>query len=873
MKHQDALTHLNREIARTRAAMRQEAWVQACLPAILALGIWLAANLLGAPGWLPPLASSLVGIAALALIAFVFMRGLGARARPSLRDARARLAQDSLLDAGVFEALEDQPSRLDPGGVALWRRVQEVAQTAARAVRARRPRFDMGRLDRLRLRYIILAALYAGVLVAGPRTGQRVFEALVPDPGPLLGDGAIRIEAWAVPAAYTGAAPIALSEQIGKSLALAPRAEITVRVAGPRGAPVLRFDAGRFSQAVSLKRAADGAYEGRITISRPGILRIVRFHEKARWRLMPRRDLPPKAQFEGPIGLDRDHLRFSWSAADDYGVEALVLRLSPVAPPPGLVGAPPLDVPLEGLPGGEKMGGGEADLALLSHSYAGLEVMARVVAIDAFGQEGMSAAERIKLPAPIFLQPLARAAMEIRREILFERRPYALAPQTITLARFVVRGPGRAADELFVHTDDADPRIERAPAAIRAAARKLDALTSSPQDGYYRDFAVYAGLRGAAALLAVTRNSEDLEPPAQVLWDVAMRAEYGDSADARRALDEAQKALAEALRGGASQEEIAALSRKLQEAARKYVEALRQEALRENRTAKSQESQGEQQTSVTRDEIEELLKEVQRLSEAGQKEAAAALLEKIASLLANLQVQLSQGPGDGQENGEGKAEKDFGLDALSDAIGGQRALNDDTRAASGGQADPGGQQPGSQAGQGRDGTEGEGSAGNGKPQSGQSLADRQKALQQALEAAKARADSKGNAAASGRLGEAGKAMEQAEQALRRGDFGAAQRAQDEALSGLRAGAEELAKALRSKKDAEDPNAQGARDPLGRTAAGGVGDGTETKVPQERELQRSREILRDLRKRASDPNASETERAYLQRLLDQFQESD
>lgn len=877
MKHQDALAHLNQEIARTRAAMQQEAWAKACAPAALALGTYLVIGLFGLPTFLPPLAASLAAMAILLAITLVLARGLTRLRPPSLREARARLANEAKIEAGMLDALEDSPSRLDPGGVALWHHAQAGAQAAARAIRARRPHFDPRQLDPFSLRYVLLAGGLVGALLAGPQLGQRLYEALVPDPGPVLGDRPLTLEAWAVPAAYTGAAPIALSDQMGKRLVLAPRSEITVRVAGPVGAPILHFDAGTHSQKLKLRRSADGAYEGRIQVQHWGVLRLVRFHEKARWRLLPKPDAPPQAKFESPLGVEGDQLRFAWSATDDYGVEAMRLRLSPVKPPPGLVGAKPLDVPLDGLPDGAKTGGGEAELSLLAHAYAGMEVQASIVAVDAFGQEGVGPAQRIKLPAPIFLQPLARAAIEIRAQILHEARPYQPAPVHRALARFVVHGPGRMAEEVFVHTDDADPRLERAPSAIRNAARKLEALTAAPQDGYFRDLAVFAGLRGAGALLAVTRELADLEAPAQVLWDVANRAEYGDSADARRALEEAKKALAEALRNGADAQEIAALSRKLQEAARKYVEALRQEALRENRTAQSQESQGQQQTNVTRDEIEEMLKEVQRLAEAGQAEAAAALLERIAALLENLQVQLAQGPGEGQNGSQGQTEKDQGLDKLSEAIGGQRALNDDTRAASGGQqAAPDGQQggqTGGQTGQGDDKSgQGAGSGRGGPRDNGQSLAERQKALQQALEAAKRLAEGKGQGQAAQRLGQAGQAMTQAENALRQGDFGKAQAAQDEALGSLRSGAEEWAKALRSQADAQDPKGQGVRDPLGRNAAGGVGDGTEIQVPQGREQQRSREILQQLRQRASDPNASETERAYLRRLLDQFEEA-
>ena len=879
MKHQDALAHVNHEIARTRAAMRQEVWAKACAPTALMLGVYLVIGLFGLPKMLPPLVASLGAMTILLALAFVLARSLLRLRLPGLRAARARLASEAQLEAGVFDALEDSPSRLDSGGVALWHHAQARARAAAKAIRARRPDFDPRQLDPLNLRYALLAGGLVGALLAGPQLGQRLYEALVPDPGPVLGDRPLTLEAWAVPAAYTGAAPVALSDQIGQRLVLPPRSEITVRVAGPVGAPILYFDSGKHSQKLKLRRSADGAYEGRIQVQDWGVLRLVRFHEKARWRLLPRPDALPQAKFESPPSKEGDLLRIAWSAIDDYGVEAVRLRLSPVSPPPGLVGAKPLDVPLDGLPDGAKTGGGEAELSLLAHAYAGMEVWASIVAIDALGQEGVSQAQRIKLAAPIFLQPLARAAIEVRAQILHEARPYQPALAHRPLARFIVRGPGRMAEEMFIHTDDADPRLERAPWAIRNAARKLEALTSAPQDGYFRDLAVFAGLRAAGALLAVTRESADLAAPAQMLWDVANRAEYGDSADARIALEEAKKALADALRNGADAEEIAALSRKMQEAARKYVEALRQEALRENRSAQAQENQGQQQTQITRDEIAEMLQEVQRLAEAGQAEAAAELLERITALLENLQVQLAQGPGEGQNGAQGRAEKDQGLDALSDAIGGQRALNDDTRAASGeqqsapeGQAG-GGQTGGGQAGQG-DGKKGQGlGAGRDGPgESGQSLAERQKALHQALDAAKRLAKAKGQGQAAQQLSAADQAMTQAENALRQGDFGKAQAAQDAALGALRAGAEEWAKALRSQADAQDPRGQGVRDPLGRNAAGGVGDGTEIQVPQGREDQRSREILQQLRRRASDPNASETERAYLRRLLDQFEEA-
>jgi len=867
MKHADARTILAVETARAGRALRFErAAPLAVVPAIAALA-WIAGSLFGLHDILPPLAATLATLVALGVLA-----GLGARAfarfrPPTVAEARARLEVDATLPPGAFEALDDQPAKLDPVGLALWRRAQSEAERLARRASAAPPRVTLSRADPLRLRYAAPLAIVAGIIVAGPQAGDRLGRAVVPDPGPLLGDGPLQIEGWATPAAYTGAGPAPLSDRIGQTIETPPDAEVTLRVTGPVGAPSLDFAPDPTAEhpfpahrRVTFQRAADGAWEARLAIPGPGELRLVRFVSKARWRIAPTPDAAPSARFVATPTIADGKLQFTWSGKDDYGVRAAYLALTPVKPPEGLVDAPAERTLLDSPASEPRETESDVTVDLAAHPYAGMEVTARIIVADAQGQEGASAPVRVKLPEKIFLQPLARAAIEVRKVLLHERRPYAPLPSKARRgppATVLVPDPLWGAEELAIATDDQAPRIERAPRGVLRAARMIDALTMAPQDGYFADAAVFAGLKAARATVTVAGDIDALRPAADILWEVALRAEYGDSADARKALDMAQKALSEAMSRGASQDEIDRFTQAYREAMRRYVDALTQEAVRKGKTAETRED-AEQQSSMSQGDIQRMLDDVNRLNKEGRTGEAQQLLRQLSEMLANLEVRLANGPGEsGDQRGK---EMDKALENLSDQIGKQRALRDETQRAE--------QQ------------QGKGEKGQQTPSPG-ALADRQDQLRREFEKAQegakgkgGKGDGQGKDEAADELGKAGKAMKEAEQALRRGDVGRARAAQDEALKSLRAGADALSKSTKTGSEAgktgrASETGQGARDPLGRRIGAGVDGGESIGLPDAMSRERAREILDELRRRAQDPNRPEAEREYLRRLLERF----
>jgi hypothetical protein len=677
----------------------------------------------------------------------------------------------------------------------------------------------------------------------------------------LLGDQAMSVEAWATPADYTHAAPVSLSDRLGQRIDTPPSVEVTVRVTGPAGAPRLLFDSRALGRREArFTRAADGAWEARLAIPGPGTLKIIRFHTRGFWQMAPAADAIPHARFSAPVAtLSDERVTVSWSAGDDFGVHRLVLRVVPVHPPEGLAHASPVDTEIESPAGDPKEAEGASQVDLASHPYAGMEVDARIVAIDALGQEGQSQPLRVTLPEKIFLQPLARAAIEIRRHILTDRRPYrgepAHAKRTIPAGDILL---GNQRIELRDYARN--PALQRAPEGVQRAARLLDSLTMEPRDGYFRDLAVFLGLRLARSELAAARTIDDTNIAADILWRTALRAEYGGAADARRALEEAQRALAEAIASGAPQERQRQLMEALRRATNNYLQALVNEALRNGERQNMEDTQ--EQTSVSEQDIEDLLRRVQQATEAGRTQEAQALLQMLAGILSNLDARLDQAQSQSGESGDQQQQMQQSMDQLSQSIGEQRALNDDTQ-----QQQQQQQQQMQQRGQGGGG----GNQQNG--QGGMDLADRQSQIQQGLSQAQHMAEQSG-AGKSDDLNAAGREMRQAENALRRGDMQGARASQNAALDHLREGAEALASQIRD-QNGQQPGEQsggdnGDRDPLGRTSGRDSGGGTQ--VPTQMDREHVREVLDEIRRRAQDPNRPEAEREYLRRLLDRFGDS-
>ena len=121
------------------------------------------------------------------------------------------------------------------------------------------------------------------------------------------------------------------------------------------------------------------------------------------------------------------------------------------------------------------------------------------------------------------------------------------------------------------------------------------------------------------------------------------------------------------------------------------------------------------------------------------------------------------------------------------------------------------------------------------------------------------------------FGGAEQSMEEAEQALRDGDLDGAARAEQRALEQLRQGAQQMAQQmLRQMPGQFGRSADVPLDPMGRPQrTEGPDLGNSVKVPDEIDIQRAREILEELRRRAGQQTRPLLELDYIDRLLRRF----
>ena len=798
---------------------------------------------------------------------------------PGRAEAMVRL--DETLPGRPIAALNDQQviGADDPASRAVWKAHAE--RMAARAEKARAPRPDLriARRDPYALRYVALLA-FVMALIFGSVFRLATVSQTVAGGGPSLAAGPTW-EGWVQPPAYTGKPSLYLADQKGETLAVPVGSHVTLRLYGELGAlTVSETVSGRTADVGSAAEAAqefDVTRSGELAINGPG---------GRSWEIRAIADTPPTVALAGKVERSpAGEMRLPYTAQDDYGITSgraeIELDLARVDRRFGLVVDPEprgkivLDLPLPF--NGERRDISETLVEDLSqHAWAGLPVTITLFATDAAGQSGQSKTEKIILQGRRFFDPLAAALVEQRRYLLWSRTN---ASQVVQILRAVSNRP----EEVF--KSDADYL------KLRVAMKRLEAGLSA---------------QGISPALR--------DEVAQALWDIAVSIEEGNLGDAREKLRQARERLEQAMRDGASDEEIAKLMDDYNKAMQEYLRQLEREQANNSQPQPDQPSQ-----TITQDQLQQMMDRIQELMKEGRMGEAQQLLDELSRMMENMQV--TQGNGKGQQSPGQKS-----LDGLSDTLREQQDLNDQTfrdlqqqfnqegrqpgpqgqQEGPGPQGDqPNGQdgrknQPGQEQEQGQGAQGGEqGPQGRGGPDGtgrlpgqgerrgvgndpARGLAERQQALRQQLDEQRRNlpgAGTPGGKEARDALGRAGRAMDGAEQALRDRDYAGALDKQAEALDALRDGMRNLSQELaqqQSRQNGQQGQASGQarrdnqRDPLGRDAGAAGRIGTDEQTLQGQDVyRRARELLDEIRRRASEQNRPKEERGYLQRLLDKF----
>jgi len=805
---------LRRLLRLSRVALAWEKLWPALWPALFVVGGFAVVALFDLLSWLPGLAHAvaLAGFA-LAFGAAVFW-GLRRLVWPDTVDARRRIEVNSGLDHRPLAALADRPSEpLDSGTAGLWEAHRRRVAAMVRGLRVGWPVAGLARHDPWGLRAILAVLLVVAAIDAGADWQTRIVRALTPSwdgsaPGP-----AASFDIWITPPDYTGVAPQFLRADTEGTIRVPTGSKLLAQIHGSGALPRLSID-----DAVSDFQGIDkNNFRAEVTLTEGKSLSVSQGATTlGRWPIEIIPDNPPVAAFaEPPKPTIHAALHLGYQASDDYGVEgvkAVITRADSKS-----TDKIEVEMPLPGLHLKEAQAGTYQDLS--PHPWAGLPVDIRIVATDALGQTGESEPVRMTLPERDFRNPVARAIIDQRKELVKD------------------------------------------PSSHDAVAELLDDLNLRPKL-YRDDTVVYMALQLAALRLREPDTDAAIAAVIPLLWDTALRIEDSGMSVAERDLRRLQQELQDALARGASDEEIDRLMRELQQALAQYLQAL----------AQNMERNGDQTAQptdpshmLTGRDLQRMLDRARELAHSGAQQQARELLSQLQDMLENLRMAR---PGDAQQRGTNEAGQM--MRGLQDMMQRQQQLLDRSFRAQrqmNGATGQNGQQPSDDGSQ-------MGDLG--------SAAGQQEDLRRALgEIMRHLGSGAGNIPDA--LGRAERAMRDATGALQRGDPGAAIGAQTDALDQLQEGAREFAQQLRDRMEngweaqgndpsgyGQEPSDMGNRDPFGRPMPGNnLFDQSDVQIPDAGILQKSREILDELRRRAGERARPTLELDYIERLLRRF----
>lgn len=873
-----AKTRVDGPLRRTRRALGFERVVRVLWPIWPAWGLAFASVVFGVLDVLDPRIVQGLGGALLVFTALVCLRALFKYRRPRRVEARDRI--DATLPGRPLATLEDNLAVgvSDPATTAVW--TAHRNRVAARALSARAVPADL-RLsgqDPVALRYVATVAVVMALLFGVIWRVGDIADTLPGAPGPAMASGPAW-EGWVEPPRYTGLPTRYLNDISAPEFEVPTGSRLTLRLYGGGDDLAVRHGLDPSLPAEpDLDPAQDIAVlqSGPLDIDGPG---------GRSWAVIATPDARPTVQITGPPErMATGEMRLPYAAQDDYavigGTAEIRLNLAAIDRRYGLAPEPEsrptlvVDLPLT-LSGDRS--DYEAVLAenLSKHSWANLPVTVTLIVQDDRGQTGATQPEAMDLPGRRFFDPLANAIIEQRRDLLWSR--------------------------------ENAPRI----------AQVLRAVTHLPED-VIKDDGAYLVLTSAmdqldTAIASDAPMDDDLRDEiAEALWQAALQFEEGDLADAAERLRRAQDRLSEAMRQGASPDEIEQLMRELREAMNDFMRQMAEQALRDpNQQMSEAPPEGQE---VTQDQLQQMMDRIQELMEQGRMAEAQQLLDQMMQMMQNMQMQFTQGQ-QGMQGQQSPGQQ--ALEGLQDTLRQQQGLADESfsqlqqgqpgqpQQGQPGQPQPGQQQGGPQPGQQQGtqpGQQGPGEQpgqqqgtgpGQGQPQPGQpgtqpggladELARRQQALRDTLRnqqnALPGTGTPEGDAARDA-LDRAGRAMDEAADALNQGDLADALDNQSEAMDALREGIQNLGDALaqaqqqipgtqEGRLDGVDPGTN-PRDPLGRETGAQGRFGTDDGLLQDEDVyRRAEELLDEIRRRAGETDRSEAERDYLKRLLDRF----
>ncbi|MBL4751813.1 MAG: TIGR02302 family protein [Amylibacter sp.] len=828
-RHLAALSKsLRAKIGLSGLALNVERLARAFWPAIM-LGLTIFSLLIWQAHLLLPTPYDL-GLYATLSGAFLWLLWKGIRAfSPATRDQAILRLDANAKGNPVISLVDRQLSGVDDADAQeLWQLHQKRMAAEAEKVDVPAPHVRLSKRDPWALRLVTLLFFGSAVFFGQANRGQSLTETLQ-DLASGTGGEVASFEAWAEPPAYTGFPAIYLNTlEEGKPLELPVGTRLILR---SYGATELEIISDVATLTDEQKILTD---ERSFKITETGTVSLKKgYRTVALWDITVIPDTPPSVELTDEISRTvQGSIQIPYAAKDDYGIIGgtvlVTLDMDNLVRRYGLELEPENTDPIRfelPLP----FNADTSDFTdtavedLSQHPWSGLPVKISLSVQDAAGNEAVTAPVFMPMPGKRFFDTLAAALVEQRRDILWNRG-------NIDRVQMILK-------TLSYLPEDGFPN-PKAYLMVRSVIRRIGYTDERPiKDAMVADIA-------------------------KTLWRAALLIEDGDLSDAAARLKRAQERLSEAMKNGATDAEIAELMEELRKATKDYMRQLAQNAKPQDEQATNQNIQ-----QVTPSMIQEMMDKIQELMEQGRMAEAQELLDQLQQMLENLQV---------TQGGSGGDQEQSGGESMQDTLREQQDLADENFQEMQEKFNRN-QDAQNQEGQ----QQGQNEGGEQKSGSGSDLAERQEALRELMQQQMdglAPDDSEAGQAAREALREAERQMGQARDNLEQGRGVEALDNQADAVEALRQGMQRLNEANQQAGGGQNREGQkngetagpNRQDPLGRsTARRGAAQSNQKLLQSDEQLRRSKEILKEIRRRSGERSRPQLELDYLDRLLDRF----
>jgi len=526
----------------------------------------------------------------------------------------------------------------------------------------------------------------------------------------------------------------------------------------------------------------------------------------------------PKVDFlEKPQSTIKGILDIDFVFSDDYEVTKLYAKVNlknPIATPN--IGEINFNIPFNISDAFQTFGQYYHDLT--EHPWAGLPVKISLIVEDYIGQKGSSEILEIILPEKEFKNLIALSVVNQRKKLaLGKEKPFIV---------------GEIIKEISL-----DSSFQEELILARDWLQESIVILMKDKEQQFL-------------------GTNDHKFVIDLLWKTALFIESGQLAIAENELRRAQQDLQEALSQGNEGKEIQDMVSNLDEALKKYLDELENPMDIDAPQVSESDNPGDRggengaQSNEEREDLEEKFEEIADLAVSGSLDEAQEQLDKMQDMTEAIDREaLGEALGEDEGNSQPQA-----MQQISEMMQEQEALMEDSfeQSLNAAQADQK--------------TPGSGPVNAGK---------KQEILRKQLEDVMHEIGESDNPIPE-ELGRAERAMRHAERELQRGRPDRAQNAQGRAIEELKKAAEKMDKIhsgdgpSQMAGNSSNNNNRDQRDPLGRVPPGqGNSPGGDIGLPKKQSTTRSKEIVKELYKKAEKSIEGSIERKYVDSLLDWY----